>query len=210
MRLLQQTETQVVYITTPTTLPTKAEIENAQLQGKSTGRIQVILLRSEDEDIQATSSSMLAFVDATSRMESVSIEQAEDSLFDLRRVIKRWLRMYQSHVISTIDFRSARAANSTSPQIMRLILRSNFNIFNEELARHLLHGGLAILTALYAVPLDSVDGSAVLGFPLNGESINPEDGTCRNLHHYLSSHGFGIVVKCSNPEAMCKASNYSI
>ncbi|KAH9078536.1 hypothetical protein LEN26_010639 [Aphanomyces euteiches] len=87
MRLLRQTETQVVYITTPTTLPTKAEIENAQLQGKSTGRIQVILLRSEDEDIQATSSSVMAFVDATSRMESVSIEQAEDSLFDLRRVI---------------------------------------------------------------------------------------------------------------------------
>ncbi|RHY11168.1 hypothetical protein DYB37_006306 [Aphanomyces astaci] len=88
MRLLQQAEYHIVYITAPTTAPRGDELKNFVRGGNVV--VQFILLRSEVEDIQSTADSVMALVDATADMPSVSIVQSEDTLIDVRNTMVRF------------------------------------------------------------------------------------------------------------------------
>ncbi|KAF0682467.1 Aste57867_25419 [Aphanomyces stellatus] len=206
MRLFQQAEYQILYITTPTTLPSGDEVR-ISLHGKSQGekkRIQFVLLRSEEEDIQSSAAGVMGFVEATSHLAAVSIVQSEDNLRELRH--KGWLRAFQSHIVSTIHLRPTTRGSDTSSNL-HLILRSNFILYggaDDDVTAvsppwRTLHAGLAHLTALHVVPLESVDGSVVMGLPLNTEAVEPNDAALINMQFYLRSNASGLVMQCEDP-----------
>ncbi|RHZ23135.1 hypothetical protein DYB26_000513 [Aphanomyces astaci] len=170
MRLLQQAEYHIVYITAPTTAPRGDELKNFVRGGNVV--VQFILLRSEVEDIQSTADSVMALVDATADMPSVSIVQSEDTLIDVRNTMKPWLRKLQAHMTAVVRWPPS-SPDDMSATSLQLVLRSSFSLHEtQESQWHLLHAGLAHLTALHVVPLDSVDGSVVIGLPLTSDAAS--------------------------------------
>ncbi|KAF0721271.1 hypothetical protein AaE_010106 [Aphanomyces astaci] len=198
MRLLQQAEYHIVYITAPTTAPRGDELKNFVRGGNVV--VQFILLRSEVEDIQSTADSVMALVDATADMPSVSIVQSEDTLIDVRNTMKPWLRKLQAHMTAVVRWPPS-SPDDMSATSLQLVLRSSFSLHEtQESQWHLLHAGLAHLTALHVVPLDSVDGSVVIGLPLTSDAASDPcvDPVAVNMHYFLRTNQSGIVVKCRN------------
>ncbi len=53
---------------------------------ESHGTFQIVLLRTEEQDVQRTVSTIMSFVDDVSSLSSISIVQAEDNMVDLRKI----------------------------------------------------------------------------------------------------------------------------
>ncbi|ETW06519.1 hypothetical protein H310_02750 [Aphanomyces invadans] len=200
MRLLQQADYHVVYFTAPTTAPRGDELR--QFVRASSAAIELVLLRSEGEDIHGTSESLMALVDATADMPAVSIVQSEDSLIDMRNVMKPWLRRMQSQLTSTLQWTSIDQEGVVSQSFLQLVLRSSFSVHEgHETSQHwhMLHSGMAHLHAVHVVPIDSVDGSVVIGLPLHATIATGDyDSVAVNMHYFLQSSDCAIVVKCQN------------
>ncbi|EQC34824.1 hypothetical protein, variant [Saprolegnia diclina VS20] len=191
--LLLQADSLVLILTSPTHLPETQRL--VSLWKASSCRMEMILLRRDDEDIGATVNAIMELVESIAAFPHVSIVQAEDSLLDLRRTMKPWLRRLQSYVPCTIGFKE-------KPMRLHLILRSAMCFYRDE-SRASMHAGLGAMTGLHYVPLSSIDGSVVLGYPLHAD-VEPAPSEnadlCMGLQHLLQTKSAALILRCTNNE----------
>ncbi|OQR88191.1 hypothetical protein ACHHYP_07284 [Achlya hypogyna] len=142
--VFKETTSQVLVLTSPLHLPPTQLL--TRMSPTTACSLQFILLRREDEDIQATTSAIMALVEAIASVPCVSVVQAEDNLMELRRIMVMLPTSLQGHIC-----RRNHGCDAFKP----------------------MHAGLAKLTALHYVPTASIDGSVVIGFPLTADVSLP-------------------------------------
>ncbi|OQR91228.1 hypothetical protein THRCLA_22481 [Thraustotheca clavata] len=191
----RDSEGYVIYLTTPMILPDWNIVSTYWKNQHLTNRkLELVLLRQFDEDINSSVSVIMQLADRIATLPSISIVQAENDLIDLRRIMKPWMRRFQENIPSKISMRG-------SSKCLHLVLRSNMCFYREE-SRTLMHLGLANLTGLHYVPLKSIDGNSILGYPLNAEAVqHPSDNQfeCKVLFNMLRSRQLALILTCTAP-----------